>query len=802
MNVRPGEGRPDSPIMLVGEVWGKTEEERNQPFSGASGMELDRMLHEAGIMRSDCYATNVVNARPPGSNIDAWIPLSKASVTSDMVRLRDRFVKPIVKAGYDNLRREIDLVKPRVIIALGNTALWALTGAQGITKWRGSLLNLDGVSSGTRVVPTYNPAMVLRQMDWRAISILDLRRAAAELRSPVPRPAWRFQVRPSFASAVATLDRLRQELDDAPDGLWIDFDLETRAGHIACAGLSWSLTEAICIPLMCVEDREGYWTLEQEAVIVGKLRQVLCHPNVKVRGQNLLYDCQYTYKHWHWIPRVAQDTMISHHTLWAGLPKALAFQASMYANYYVYWKDEGKTWTKEMSEDQLWTYNGLDCVYTREAGEAELASIEAVGLQEVETFQQKMFWKVLEVMNRGVRVDVKAKARLSGELDAEIKQRDAYFERVLGHKLNPSSPKQMKQLFYEDLRLPIVWKINDKGKRVETLDDGALDLLKQKEPIVRPLIRRLQERRSLQVFKSTFADMRLDDDGRMRCSYNIAGQEGYRLSSSTNVWGNGGNLQTIPKGGEDDDSDLVLPNVRKLYIPDEEMTFFDGDLSKADLRVVVWESNCLEMKAMLAEGRDPYIETAREFYKDPTIAKYNPDGTENVKYDNFKRFSHGTHYLGTPQGLSKRIGLTVHEAERTQKWYFGKYPAIKTWQDEFCAAVRRTRSVRNKFGYKRDYFGRIDDSTFREAVAWVPQSTVAILINKIWCAITDELPAELGIQILLQVHDSLDGQFPTERADECKREILRVAQIVIPYDDPLVIPFALKTSTVSWGDCK
>lgn len=799
--VRPGEGRPNSPIMLVGEVWGKTEEERNAPFAGASGIELNQMLHDAGILRSDCYATNVVNARPPGGRIEAWIPEFKTAITSDMVQLRGRFVKPIVKAGYEVLRREIELVKPRLIFALGNTALWALTGAQGITKWRGSLLNLDGVSSGTRVIPTYNPAMVLRQSEWRTICVRDFRRGARELVDPVPRPPWRFQVRPGFASACNALSALIARMD-AGEELWIDFDLETRAGHIACAGVSWSRLDAICIPFMCVEDREGYWSLEEEAQLVRLLRLVLTHPRVKVRGQNLLYDCQYTYKHWHFIPRVAQDTMISHHTLWAGLPKALDFQASMYCDYYVYWKDDGKTWHAKMSEDQLWVYNGMDCVYTRECGEAELGAIEKFGLQEVEKFQQGMFPRVLKLMNRGVRVNLKARRELAMELEVEIQKRHEYFVRLLGHPLNTESPKQMKGLFYGDLRLPIVWKKNDQGRLVETLEDSALELLKQKEPLVRGLIRAIQEKRSLGKFKSTFVEMRLDDDNRMRCSYNIAGQEGYRLSSQKNVWGNGGNLQTIPKGGEEDDSDLVLPNVRKLYIPDEGMTFFDGDLSKADLRVVVWESDCREMKAMLAEGRDPYIETAREFYRDPTISKYNPDGTENIRYDNFKRFSHGTHYLGTPQGLSKRIGLTVHEAERTQKWYFGKYPAIKTWQEQFIEEIKRTRMVRNKFGYQRRYFGRIDDSTFREAVAWLPQSTVAILINKIWAAIEDELPSDLGIEILLQVHDSLDGQFPTERAEECKAGILRVSQITIPYEDPLVIPFALKTSTVSWGDCK
>ncbi|NEU94224.1 hypothetical protein G3N01_24010, partial len=108
-----------------------------------------------------------------------------------------------------------------------------------------------------------------------------------------------------------------------------------------------------------------------EAELVYRLYKVLTHPRVKVRWQNGLYDAQYTYRHWHFVPRGAQDTMIAHHSAFCGLPKSLAFQASMYCDHYVYWKDDGKTWHAAMSEDQLWRYNGVDCVRTRECGEVE-----------------------------------------------------------------------------------------------------------------------------------------------------------------------------------------------------------------------------------------------------------------------------------------------------------------------------------------------------------------------------------------------------------------------------------------------
>lgn len=336
---RMGEGPPEAKIMIVGEAFGETEERTGVPFSGNSGAELNRMLHEAGIMRAECYCTNVINARPLHNDITNWIPELKSKITGRMVPVRDKFVEPIVAEGIAQLRTEISLVKPKVVVALGGTALWALTGNESIVKWRGSLLD----SEGYRVVPTYHPAAILRMWEWRAVALLDLKRACRELRSgPTPQPNWQFRIRPSFDRVMETIRFLAAMVEESPT--WIDLDLETKSSHISCCGLSWSRTEAICIPFMIPEDREGYWLLEEEASILLALYGLLTHPNCWVRGQNLLYDCQYTHRRWGFIPNVKQDTMITQHCLWAGLPKSLAFQASMYAGYYQNWKPDKESW--------------------------------------------------------------------------------------------------------------------------------------------------------------------------------------------------------------------------------------------------------------------------------------------------------------------------------------------------------------------------------------------------------------------------------------------------------------------------
>jgi DNA polymerase I-like protein with 3'-5' exonuclease and polymerase domains len=220
---------------------------------------------------------------------------------------------------------------------------------------------------------------------------------------------------------------------------------------------------------------------------------------------------------------------------------------------------------------------------------------------------------------------------------------------------------------------------------------------------------------------------------------------------------------------------------------------FDLDGDSADLRIVTWEADEPELKAMFAAGLKPYVEIAKEFYHDPSITKSHPS------YPVFKAFAHATNYLGTPNGIAGRIGMSVRDVERMQDWYFARFPRIKAWQNNLRAQVADRRRIQNIYGYGLELFDRPDDRTINECAAWIPQSTVAIWINRVWMRIFEQLP---WVDILLQTHDSITGAYPTWRGDEAKREILAVAaQEVLPFADPLVIPAGLKTSTRSWGEC-
>jgi len=246
-----------------------------------------------------------------------------------------------------------------------------------------------------------------------------------------------------------------------------------------------------------------------------------------------------------------------------------------------------------------------------------------------------------------------------------------------------------------------------------------------------------------------------------------------------------------------------------MYGPDPGMIFFNGDLDRADLQVMAWEASDELLKAALKRKVDihllnVYVLDAKEPPPLEELVESHPKywdhrGPRKHKREFAKVFCHATDYLGKARTVAAHTGRTIQETERAQRIYLGTYKGIAQMQARIIEEVKKRRYVENRFGYRWYIFDRIDDQIMPEAMAWIPQSTVSIVINKIWHNIYQN---EKEIQVLLQVHDSLAGQFPAGRKDPCVQAILEQSKVVVPYDDPLIIPFTVETSEVSWGACK
>jgi uracil-DNA glycosylase len=348
------EGPCPAKIMIVGEFPAEIEVSRGQVFIGNAGKELSNLLAEAGIIRSECFLTYALQARPPEGDIGAYIALKKKDITPFHKTYRGKSVLPTVWESLDILKRQIELCQPNIIIALGNIALWSLTGEWGADKWRGSLLTTSpdlalALPNPVKVIPTYAVSRLFAEWDKRQILLRDLRRAKTHRDYPEVIPVdYKFLLAPTFPQAVAYLSALIRSADRGP--LKLAIDIETCSGHMTCIGVAWSKTEAFCVPLTCEERPSGYWPAEEEGELVHLLYLLLTHKNLIGIGQNFLYDAQYILRHWHFTPRIARDTMIAQHSLFSNMPKGLDFLASMYCEDYRYWKDMHHTPSGKVAE--------------------------------------------------------------------------------------------------------------------------------------------------------------------------------------------------------------------------------------------------------------------------------------------------------------------------------------------------------------------------------------------------------------------------------------------------------------------
>lgn len=774
-------GDPLAKILIIGDFPQPLDMLKGKAFSENHGLELSRMLHEAGILMTECRVTTLLKSMPRGGD---------ASSVFDFKNKRP--IGDTIPKAIQALKEEISLCKPHVIILLGGLPLFAAIGDSAITTWRGSLLSFCGI----KAIPTYTPTQIRNSWDLRGIMVSDMKRAFRNSTTPdFPASPYNFVLSPSFDQVVTTLTNLLESAKAATVPLPLSVDLETRGGHTACTGIAWDRHNAICIPQMSVERPEGYFSFEEELEITLLMRELLTHPNTSVIGQNFLYDAQYFAKHFGFVPRVREDTMFQQHILFPGLPKGLDFLASMYCENYTYWKAEGKLWNPKIPETQLWEYNCKDACYTFEVWEVLREAIPKAGLETQYRFQMELWHSVLKMMLRGVRIDLTQKAGLAVELMREIELRNSTVTLLAGKPLNIKSPKQMKDFFYGELALPV--QKSRKGLRQVTTDDEALVKLGRIEPLVLPLCTPIRELRSLGVFYATFVMASLSEDNRMRCSFNPAGTETYRFNSSKDAFGHGTNLQNIPSGDEDEEHEadaLVLPNIRKLFRPDPEMLMFEVDLSGADAQVVAWEAHDDPLKDIFRSGQKLHAINAKEMFG----ADAGEDGKRMPYYAYAKAGAHLSNYGGKPHTLSVATGMTMRQSEAFQRRWFEIHPGIREWHREIQSQLESRRFVENKFGYRRFYFDRIE-SILPQALAWIPQSTVACITNRQLLAIDTNLKE---VQILLQVHDSLVGQVRKDNWFLMKPRIRELLRVVVPYADPLVIPSGLKTSAASWGHCQ
>ena len=321
-------------IVLVGEAWGESEDREKRPFCGASGQELTRMLLEAGIDRYGCFLTNVFNFRPKDNKIEEVCGAKSSALPGYPPLIKSKFVQQKFSSELDRLGDELIAHDPNVVVALGNTPMWALLGRAGISKLRGTTHQSTHTAAGFKVLPTYHPAAVVREWTLRPTVILDFQKALRESEYPDIR-------RPRREVYIAETIEDIQEFQDAFISNTLAVDIETSGNQITCIGFAPSPEVILVIPIYDSR-RAGrnYWlSADDECKVWEIISSILLDATISKSFQNGLYDIAFLWRSYGIkVMGAEHDTMLLHHSLMPEALKGLGFLGSIYTDERA-WKE-------------------------------------------------------------------------------------------------------------------------------------------------------------------------------------------------------------------------------------------------------------------------------------------------------------------------------------------------------------------------------------------------------------------------------------------------------------------------------
>jgi DNA polymerase len=321
--------------VLLGEAPGEDEDKAGVPFVGASGRLLKRdLMPSAGLDPSDWHMLNVFTSRPPNNDLKLWTANKTELKKLGQVPQGDPLNKRFLLAEHRHHLAELDArlrqLAPDLILCLGGTALWAISGDGAIGTHRGTFFR----SRYGLAIATYHPAAILRQWSNKPVAWADMRKVAAHLDGTLTPPLRRrFYVNPSWQEIAEVYSIF------AANPSWmLGVDIETCPGIDQITTISFCTpTLGICIPIWDKNNVSGghnYWaTVSDERKAWRWINRFAQLANPKVL-QNGLYDSQYLLdapidirlRHWQ------DDDAILHHALQPELQKSLGFLSSIYLN--------------------------------------------------------------------------------------------------------------------------------------------------------------------------------------------------------------------------------------------------------------------------------------------------------------------------------------------------------------------------------------------------------------------------------------------------------------------------------------
>ena len=584
---------------------------------------------------------------------------------------------------------------------------------------------------------------------------------------------------------ITHVEQLHEWIEKLRDQKIFALDTETTSLNYMSArlvGVSFALSPGKAAYIPFGHDYVGAPEQLSMDVVIKSLKPVLEDPELKKVGQNLKYDINVLAQHGVFLQGAMHDTMLQSYVINS---TATRHDLTSLAERYLELKTTSFEDIAGKGSSQL-TFNEvpLDTAACYAAEDADVAlrlhyMLSSVldkypdKTQLLERIELPLISVLSKIERTGALVDPHMLQTQSMQLKSRLKELEERAFVLAGEPFNLASPKQLSQILFEKLKLPILKKTS-KGApstKEEVLQELALDY---------PLPVLLLEHRGLAKLKSTYTDKlpnMIDPcSGRVHTSYHQAGTATGRLSSSNP------NLQNIPIKTEEG------RRIREAFVAAPGHKIVAADYSQIELRIMAHLSKDIGLLDAFLSGSDVHRRTASEVF-DLDIDDVTDQQRRSAKAINF-----GLIYGMSAFGLAKQLSISISEAKKYIGKYFKRYPGVQDYMENVRKQAASRGFVETIYG-RRLYLPEINSrnsnrrqAAERTAINAPMQGTAADIIKIAMIATDDWLCSErLSSRITLQVHDELVLEVPDVEIDLVKAGLKHCMETAANLDIPLLV---------------
>ncbi|MBC7918333.1 MAG: DNA polymerase I [Rhodoferax sp.] len=511
--------------------------------------------------------------------------------------------------------------------------------------------------------------------------------------------------------------------------------------------------------------------------VLAKLKPWLENPKALKLGQHIKYDRHVFANHGIEVQGYAHDTMLQSYVLEVHMPHGLSSLAERHVGRTgITFEDLCGKGANQIAFDQVDIEKAAE--YSCEDSDQTL-DVHSVLWPQLQANDKLKFIYALEIASsetlyrierNGVLIDAPTLAKQSHELGQRILQLETEAYEIAGQPFNLSSPKQLGEIFFDKLGMPVVKKT---ATGARSTDEEVLEKLAEDYPLPAKLL----EHRGLAKLKGTYTDklaqLALPRTGRVHTHYAQAVAVTGRLSS------NDPNLQNIPIRTAEG------RRVREAFVAPAGSVIASADYSQIELRIMAHISDDAALLSAFHNGLDVHRATAAEVFG-VAVDQVSSEQRRYAKVINF-----GLIYGMSAFGLARNLGIDNTAAKNYIARYFERYPGVKNYMESTRALARQQGYVETVFG-RRLQLGGIQSAKGaqlagleRAAINAPMQGTAADLIklsmNKVQQVLDDE---NRSTKMIMQVHDELVFEVPENEVDWLKTESPRlmadVAELKVP----------------------